>query len=70
MSVKPKKKGLGLEMRTFKDKSGTTYLVFRSRNGSFHVFQEVEAKEAAKKCGAKRRGSTRQMWQEVWKKKS
>ena len=54
MSLKPKKKGLGLEMRTFKDKSGTTYLVFRSRNGSFHVFQEVEAKEAARKCGAKR----------------
>ena len=67
MGVTPKKKGLGLEMRTFKGATGT-YLVFRAQNGSFHVFLEVEAKEAAVDCGATSGATTRQMWQEIWEK--
>ena len=65
MSVKAKKRGFGPEVRTF---AGTrnTYLVFRTSRGAFHVFQEVEAKKAAKDCGAKADGSTRQRWQRLW----
>lgn len=68
MSVKPKRCGLGMEMRTFTGRSGN-YLFFRTREGAFHVFQEVEAKEAARDCGSKSEGNTRQMWQEIWNKK-
>lgn len=69
MPIKPKKHGLGLEMRTFEGDSRNTYLVFRTKEGGFHVFQEVEAKESARDCGAKTEGNTRKMWQEVWNKK-
>jgi len=69
MSVKAKKRGFGLEIRTFEDNSGCTYLVFRTRSGAFHVFQEVDAKNAAKDCGAKADGSTRQRWQRLWSNK-
>ncbi|CAG0952688.1 hypothetical protein ANRL3_00342 [Anaerolineae bacterium] len=64
---KPKKQGLGLEMKTFPGKDRQNYLVFRTASGSFHVFIEVEAKEAARQCGAMSTGNTRQMWNEVWK---
>lgn len=67
MAVKTKRRGFGLEMKTFKGRSGSSYLVFRTGAGSFHVFQEVEAKQAVRNCGAKREGTTRQMWERVWK---
>jgi hypothetical protein len=43
-------------------------LVFKLPDGSYHTFVEVEAKEAAIKCGATmgRRATTRQLWDEVW----
>lgn len=66
MEVKPKKHGLGLEIRTFEGKSNRSYIVFRTKSGSFHVFQEVEAKAAARDCGAESEGNTRQMWQKLW----
>jgi hypothetical protein len=31
--AKPKKRGLGLEMRTFAGKDGNSYLVFRTQSG-------------------------------------
>lgn len=62
------KRGLGLEMRSFKAKDGRGYLVFRTSSGSFHVFAEVEAKEAARQCGGPQRGNTRQMWEGLWSK--
>ena len=65
--LKPKKHGLGLEMRTFPGKDGVTYLVFRSTGGSYHVFAEVEAKEAARQCGTKKTTTPREMWRELWK---
>lgn len=66
MAMKEKKRGLGLEMRNFEGDDGTKYLVFRTAKGSYHVFAEVEAKQAARKCGATIKGNTRQMWKEVW----
>ena len=54
--AKDKRKGLSLDMRTFQGESGKTYLVFRENKSTFnsyHVFQEVEAKEAANDCGGK-----------------
>ncbi len=68
MEIKAKRRGFGLEMRTFKGKAGR-YLVFQTRDGAFHVFKEVEAKEAASDCGEKIEGNTRQMWKEVWYRK-
>jgi hypothetical protein len=67
MPVKGKRQGLGLEMRSFRGKNGEAYLVFRTANGSFHVFTEVEAKEAARECGSRVKGNTRQMWAKLWK---
>ncbi len=67
MRLKPKKKGLGLEMATFQGKSGTNYLVFRTQRGSFHVFGEVNPRQAARDCGAKTRlRTTRQVWKRLW----
>lgn len=67
MGFKPKKQGFGLEMKTFKGKEGESYLVFRTKDGEYHVFLEVEAKQAAKECGATKKGTTRQKWGELWK---
>ena len=67
--VKTKKQGFSLDIRTFNGKDGGTYLVFQAWSGAFHVFREVEAKAAAKDCGASSKGNTRQMWQELWNKK-
>ena len=65
IKIKPKKHGLGLEMRTFDGTSQNHYLVFRTKQGAFHVFQEVEAKEAARDCGKESEGNTRLMWQSL-----
>ena len=67
MATKKKKKGYGLEIKTFRGSDGT-YLVFRTRQGAFNVFVEVEAKEAARQCGATREGTPRQMWAALWAK--
>jgi hypothetical protein len=66
-TIIPKRSGFGLEAKTFKGKSGQTYLVFRTLGGGFHVFVEVEAKEAGTDCGGGRQG-TRLEWQKLWKK--
>jgi len=67
MAIKKKKKGYGLEIKTFRGRDGA-YLVFRTRGGAFNVFLEVEAKEAARQCGASREGTPRQMWGGLWDK--
>ena len=64
--LKRKKKGLGLEAKTFKGKDGSSYLVFRSLDGSYHTFVEVEAKQAARECGASDGPNTRKMWERIW----
>ena len=68
MVLKRKKRGFGIEMRTFDGKDGQTYLAFRLPDGAFHIFLEVEAKEAARQCGCTIEESTRQMWTEIWRK--
>jgi hypothetical protein len=66
MTIKDKRSGFGLEMKTFIGKDGNTYLVFRTREGAFNAFIEVEAKQAARECGAKTEKNTRQMWEPIW----
>jgi hypothetical protein len=66
-SKKGKRTGTELNMRTFRGKDGTTFLVFRTAKGSFHAFAETEAKQAARDCGASIEGTTRQMWGSLWK---
>jgi hypothetical protein len=66
-NIKRKRKGYGLEMRTFHAEDGRAYLVFRTASGSFHTFVETDAKQASIECGAPRSdGSTRQRWSSLW----
>jgi hypothetical protein len=37
MSVKAKKRGLGLDMRTIEGRDGRSYLVFRTARGGWHA---------------------------------
>lgn len=67
MAAKVKKHGFGLELRSFCGSDERPYLVFRTASGSFHTFVEVEAKQAARLCGAREPGTTRQMWEAVWR---
>jgi hypothetical protein len=66
--LKDKREGSELLFKTFVGSDGTRYLVFRSLEGSFHVFAEVEAKQAARECGAAELANTRQMWESLWEK--
>jgi hypothetical protein len=52
VAVKSKRRGAGLEFRTFNGRSGQVYTVLRTLDGSYHVLVEVEAKQAAHDCGA------------------
>ncbi len=67
MKISKKRSGFGLEVKTIQGRNGT-YLFFRAKNGSYHTFLEVAAKDAAKDCGAEISGNTRQMCKEVWDK--
>lgn len=67
MEITKKRSGFGLELKTIKGKKGT-YIFFRAKNGGYHTFLEVVAKDAARDCGAKSEGNTRQMRKEVWDK--
>lgn len=55
-----------LDIKTFEGDSGETYLVFRNHNDEFHVFAEVQAKEAAMDCGAPDEGNTQHRWRTLW----
>jgi hypothetical protein len=67
--LKEKREGRSLETKTFLGKDGNNYLVFRTLDGSFHTFVEVEAKQAARECGATEEANTRQMWESIWNNK-
>jgi len=67
MRLKSKKVGVGLEIKSFVGRDCRSYIVFRTGRGSFHVFAEVEAKEAARQCGATSEGNTRTMWEAIWR---
>jgi len=68
--LKDKREGAELAFKTFIGSDSTRYLVFRSLEGSFHVFAEVEAKQAARECGAVELANTRQMWESLWEKQA
>lgn len=67
--IKLKREGYSLEFRTFESGNGkNTYLVFKEKDGSYHTFVEVEAKDAAIHCGSEldREEITRKHWDELW----
>ena len=68
--LKDKRDNTSLAFKTFVSAEGTRFLVFRSLEGSFHVFAEVEAKQAARECGAAELANTRQMWESLWGKQA
>jgi hypothetical protein len=71
MRDKKKRIDKALQMKSFEGKDGKTYLVFHAPDGSYHTFVEVEAKQAARNCGAKEgtpRPNTRKMWDSLWQK--
>jgi hypothetical protein len=55
---------IGLHVFTTKDDREERVLVIADAAGSYHAFVEVEAKSAARRCGA-RRGHTNEMWSEL-----
>lgn len=64
--LKEKRDGSELGFRVFTGRDDTQYLVFKTLEGSFHVFfAEVEAKQAARECGATEEGNTRMMWESL-----
>ena len=60
-----------IEFKTFIGTKGSKYLVFRGYDGDYHVFVEVEAKEAAPDCGEVENpnDNTRTMWGRLWEQK-
>ena len=66
--LKEKREGYELPFKSFVGTDGKRYLVFRTDHGSFHVFAEVEAKQAARECGAEELANTRLMWESLWDK--
>lgn len=63
--LKEKRAGTELGMKVFNGEDGKQYLVFRSGR-KYHVFVEVEAKEAARQCGAKEKPKGPAMWDGLW----
>jgi len=57
-----------IEFKTFVGAKGSQYLVFRGHRGDYHVFVEVEAKEAAEDCGETEgpTDNTQTMWNRLW----
>jgi len=64
MRIIKKRKGFSLQMKTV-DSSNGKYLFYKTPNGSYHAFLEVAAKDAAKNCGARGVGNTRQLCKEI-----
>ena len=77
MTLKGKGKGIfdkmdtvdNLSWKRINDLEGNPYLVTKLDDGSFHVFAEIESKQAARDCGVEDDGkmNTRQMWAKLWK---
>lgn len=66
--LKEKLAGTELGIKVFDGKDGNRYLVFRTLDGSYHAFVEVEAKQVARECGAEERTNIRLMWGSLWDK--
>lgn len=55
-----------LEVKTCQDESGENYMAVWNHNDEFHVFSEVQGKEAAKDCGAPREEHSQFGWKQIW----
>jgi hypothetical protein len=66
MTTKNKRRGFDLTVKSFRGRDGRSYIIFRTATGSYHSFVEVEAKEAARQCGATKERNTRAMWKSIW----
>jgi len=55
-------------LMTITGRRGATYLVLRGYDGDYHIFAEVQAKEAAIDCGEEEgpTDNTRIMWDRLW----
>jgi len=69
-NVKPASSAL--EISTFPGKNKQVKYIVMKLNTEFHVFVEVEAKQAAKDCGCPFPVSktTQQMWSQLWKERN
>jgi len=69
--LNPKKQGLGLDVKTFEDEKGTSYIVIKhpteSGTNSYHVFAEVEAKQVAILLGEENPSNTANAWNKLWR---
>jgi len=67
-TFKSKRSDFAVEMRTFTGKkTNVTYLVMKNKR-AYHVFSEIEAKDAARDCNPSRqKGNVVKMWDEIWK---
>jgi hypothetical protein len=64
-AFKAKRSDFAVEMKTFKGNE-STYLVMKV-NGAYHVFTEVQAKDAARDCDpTMTKGNVRRMWDRIW----
>jgi hypothetical protein len=64
-TVTVKRTPAAVEMRTFHGSKGHYFVI--KTDGKFHVFLEVEAKQAAWDCGCElRKGHTNKLWTERW----
>lgn len=62
----PKRRGFELESRTFHTLDKRAILVFKTPEGSYHAFLEMDAKEAAKALNPEAHGNTRSIWGKIW----
>jgi len=64
MKLSKKRNDCSLQSVTRRGRNGN-YLFFKTPYGSYNAYLEIAAKEAAKDCGARGRGNTRQLCREV-----
>jgi len=67
VKVVKKRKGFELKITSLKGSSKGNYIFIKSPSGGYHAFLEVAAGEAARDCGAKGKGNSRQLCKEVCK---
>jgi hypothetical protein len=70
-TFKKKRKLFGIQFKTFRGKQGDDYLVLTAGDFKYHVYAEVDAKQAARDCGCKldqRHNDTAAMWNDIWEK--
>ena len=71
--LKLKQQGRGLDVKTFQDNDGVSYIVYKypteSGANSYHVFAEVEAQQIARILGVNK-SNTVSAWNKLWESKN